>query len=841
MKKLLFSEVLRSISANIDYQNDFVVSGVCTDTRSLNKGDLYIALSGDNYDGNDFIGVAVEKGACAVICGRPANAGIPVIQVSDTLKAFQSLAAYYRTKFDIPVIAVTGSNGKTTTKNMLSAVLSSKYKVYFSDRNYNNEIGLPRSILELDDSHDIAVLEMGMNHLGEIETLSAIAKPTIAVITNIGKAHIGNLSSVENILSAKLEVLTGLVSGGLVVLNGDDPFLTKLELKGYNTALIGTAEDNRFEIRGTDILADKSPSTFTVISGTETYPCTMPAIGKHNVTNALLAICTAQHLGVDIQSSASELRRYTVSPMRLEISEIKGITIIKDYYNSSPESAHAALEILNNYNKNGRKISILSEMNELGVYSFKEHTALAKECAEKTDDVFFIGKSFTAFSDILKRDNRFFNKNENTLLLSALYSLINSEAVNAGDVILIKGSRSYKMEELYELLKTYINGAKSDFSPLPQSTAKLYVDINAVKYNFSQIKNKVGPNVEIMPMVKANAYGSGTDVVANVFRDSRYLAVADTKEAALIRRVLPEANIVIIYQPLPSDIPEIVTRGYIPAVSDLSFAAALNAEAKRQGKTALIHLEVDTGSGRLGIPADKCKSFGEGLKALGNVIPDGIFMHYICADSLDPSDIEFTARQTMLFKQATADMESVTGKIPLKHACSGAAIFNDNADHFDMVRPGYMLYGYYADSFLRERVSLKPALKFTSAVLQIHQFPAGTPISYNRQFTTTRDSLIATVSVGYSDGIFRSLYKKTNEKNGHFVVNGQRAPIVGTICMDLTMIDITDIKGDVGIGTEVAIFDNINVTIEEMAEISGTIGYEVISKIEDKADRVECF
>ena len=397
------------------------------------------------------------------------------------------------------------------------------------------------------------------------------------------------------------------------------------------------------------------------------------------------------------------------------------------------------------------------------------------------------------------------------------------------------------MEEFYEPLKSYINAAMSDSTHLPPSATKLYVDINAVKFNYSQIKKEVGSHVEIMPMVKANAYGCGTDVIANVFRHSKYLAVADVKEAALIRRILPEANIVIIYQPYAGDIEEITAGGYTVSVSNSDFAKKLNDEAGKHGKKIKIHIEVDTGAGRLGLNPCECRNFAQSIKALANIITEGVFMHYACADSFDKSDLEFTKKQTDLFKTAVADIESILGVIPYKHACAGAAIFNQNAAHFNMVRPGYMIYGYYPSEALRGKILLKPVLKFVSVILQIKEYEKGTPISYNRRFVTKRKSRIATVSAGYSDGISRKLFNPKNKKNGCFAVNGQRAPIVGTICMDLTMIDITDIKGDVNVGDEAAIFDNVNVTIEEMAGICGTIGYEIISQIEDKAERVESF
>jgi UDP-N-acetylmuramoyl-tripeptide--D-alanyl-D-alanine ligase len=841
MKEILLSEIIASIGAvTVNFQQDIMVKGVSTDTRSLKSGDIYIALKGELYDGHDFVSIAQAKGACAVVCSRDVNLSLPVLKVKDTLIGLQSLAAYYRTKFHIPIIAVTGSNGKTTTKNMIATVLATKFRVLFTDKNYNNEVGLPKSILELDDSYDVAVFEMGMNHFGEIEDLSEIAQPDIAVITNIGKAHIGNLGSQENILKAKLEILKGLKKNGLVLLNAEDEMLKNVKSGSHEVVFIG-ASNTANGISAANIQADDNPTYFDVNYKGHIYPCTLPVIGKHNVINALFAIFCGIRLGIDIQEAINEIKRYTVSSMRTEVAYVKGITIIKDYYNSSPDSANAALEILANYHSSGKKVAILGEMYELGDFSGSEHYNLAKMCCSyQFDYVFFIGSDYESFKKGMKNGESF-SEHERDAFSKTLKKYVAGGQLSKGDVILIKGSRGVKMEEFYESLKSYINAAMSDPSPLPPSPTKLYVDINAVKFNYSQIKQAVGTQVEILPMVKANAYGCGTEIIANVFRSSKYLAVADIKEAALIRRILPEAQFVIIYQPYAGDIEEIVSSNHIASVSNLDFAEKLNKEAGKQLKRCKIHIEVDTGAGRLGLNIKECSDFAQKIKVFSNLMVEGIFMHYACADSFSDDDLEFTKQQTALFTRAVSDIESILGLIPYKHACAVAAIFNKNAAHFNMVRPGYMLYGYYPGKALRDSVLLKPVLKFVSVILQIKEYDEGIPISYNRKFITGRKSRIATVSAGYSDGISRKLFDPKNSQNGCFVVNGQRAPITGRICMDLTMIDITDIEGDVNVGDEVAIFDNINVTIEEMAEICGTIGYEIISQIEDKADRVESF
>jgi alanine racemase len=369
---------------------------------------------------------------------------------------------------------------------------------------------------------------------------------------------------------------------------------------------------------------------------------------------------------------------------------------------------------------------------------------------------------------------------------------------------------------------------------LPASATRLYVDVAAIKNNFAQIQRAVGENVTLMPMVKANAYGCGAEIVAKALNNCEYLSVADVKEAVLIKRQLTDTKIVIIYQPTKSDINCIIENRFIPAVSDLDFAQELDKQAQIHNLILPVHVEINSGAGRLGVDPDQCAMFFTQIAKYENITIEGIFTHYICADSAEQSDMDFTALQTQIFKQCVTVAEGISGKIKYVHACSGAAIFNSHAEHFNMVRPGYMLYGYYPAAFLRERVELTPALRLSSTIIQIREMQPGTPISYGRTYYTKSTCTIATVSIGYSDGLSRSLSNK-----GCFVVNGQRAPIVGRVCMDLTMIDVTGISGAVNVGDEVDIFDNVTVTVEEIAALSGTIGYEVIAGIEDKADRVE--
>ena len=843
MKKLKLRDIIKNITTDSNYNIDIDVNGVSIDTRTINKGDIFIALKGKIYDGHNFIKVAEQKGACAIISSEKIDSSLPVIMVKDTLKALQQLASYYRHSLEnLKVIAVTGSNGKTTTKNMVSTVLSSKYKVFSTDRNYNNEIGLPMSIFEIDDTYEFAVLEMGMNHLGEIKTLSDIAKPDIAVVTNIGKAHIGNLVSQENILQAKLEITSGLKNNGTLILSSDDKFLKNIKSEKFKVLFVGCNSLSNNYLCATNIESNNNSINFEVEYQNKIFSCSIPVLGKHNVINSLIAICCGEHFGINIENSIKSLQHYLPSPMRCEKSEINGITIIKDYYNSSPESVKCAIEVLSKYKTNGKKIAILGQMSELGLESENEHFNLGDLCKDKKiSHSFFIGKDFKCFENGVETNCTCYNENERIYFLESIRKYIEEKNITSGDIILIKGSRNMKMEEIYECLRSYLNSLNNNINLSTQSDTRLYVDVNAIKFNYSQIQKFVGEKIELLPMVKANAYGAGSNIISNIFQNSTYLAVADIQEANCIKNILPNSNIIIIYQPRFEDIQEIVNMNFIPAISDIDFAKQLDKVARLQNKIIRIHVEVNTGHSRLGIDIENVTKFAQEILKLKNIKVEGIFMHYSSADSYDDSDIEFTNMQTSLFDKAISDFENIYGNVKYKHACAGAALFNQEAKLHNMVRPGYILYGYYPNEEIRKKIILKPSLRLTSTILQIREVDENTPISYNRRFITKRKSKIATVSIGYSDGLPRKLFNIKNKNNGCFIINGQRAPIVGNICMDLTMIDITDIRGNIKVGDEVAIFDNSNVTIEEIADICDTIGYEIISQISDKTPRIEVF
>lgn len=837
MENIYLSDLCSFLNIKFDFPNDFCINNVSTDTRRIQAGDVFIALIGERYDGHDYIQAAIDKGASAlIVCDEySGECAIPVLKVPNTLEALAQIAVCYRKKLNIKIVAVTGSSGKTTTKNMISKLLSAKYQVFSAYKNFNNQIGLPMSIFELTSQHEVAVLELGMNHLGEISELSKIATPDIAVITNIGSAHIGNLGSIENILKTKLEIVDGLDSKeGLLILNSDDKHLCCVDSIPYaNILFAGTDATKQNYVSADSMETLNDGLSFDVVHDGVKTKIFIPIHGNYNINNALLAISCALHMGISVEDIKDRFRYFVNESLRNEEYMFNGVTIVKDYYNATPEAMEAALATLQSYQNVGKKIAVLGEMDELGIFSSKEHRRLGELCREMTDTAFFVGDSYQDFAKGYGESNHVFRTKDELCICLKDYILTGN--ICEKDVILIKGSRSIKMEDVFDNIKKYLSMDYSEdsFKRVPSSAVRLHVDASAMQNNIRKIKNAVSDSVEIMPIIKANAYSCGTDIVGNAFRFCKYLSVADVKEAVILKRIFPDKEIMILYQPDLLDIPAILENNFIVGIGYYEFVEKLNNRASADQKIRL-HVEIDTGAGRLGINPACVREIAEKLKGLENIVVEGLYMHYVCADSTDQGDLEYTEMQTKIFAEAIESFEDVYGNVRFKHACSSAPIFTQKKAHYNMVRPGYMIYRYYPSESLREEITLSPALQLSTRIIQIKTVPPGMAISYGRTFVTKRESVIATVAIGYADGLSRLMSNR-----GFFVVNGQRAPIVGRMCMDLTMLDITDIVGNVNVGDEVYVFDNINITLNDVAAWSDTIGYEVLTRIEDSVERVE--
>ncbi|MCR1933232.1 UDP-N-acetylmuramoyl-tripeptide--D-alanyl-D-alanine ligase [Clostridium tepidum] len=457
MEFIKLEEIIKAVNGELVITGEKdEYNSVSTDTRKIKKGDIFIALKGENFNGNNFVETAIEKGAALCIVSElkfdkeKVNKSSYIVKVKNTNKAILDLAKYYKSKLDIKVVAITGSTGKTSTKDLVAAVLSEKYKVFKTEGNFNNEIGLPLMIFKLDKSYDIAVLEMGMNHLNEIHNMAEAAKPDIAIITNIGISHIENLGSRENILKAKLEVTDFFGNDNVLIINGDNDILSNFESDKYKVYKIGT--EDKFDFNGQNLILEEESIKFDILEqgkiAYKGFKVNVP--GKHNVLNSLIAVACGKILDMDYKDIQNGIKKLEATSMRLDIIKENGFTIINDCYNASPDSMKAAIDVMKNINGK-RTIAILGTMMELGNESYKAHREVSEYAKEKQVDLLFsIGEFNEAYREGFEETNKdnyrsFFNNKEAAIYIKNI--------IRDGDVILVKASRAMKLEEIVEELK----------------------------------------------------------------------------------------------------------------------------------------------------------------------------------------------------------------------------------------------------------------------------------------------------------------------------------------------------------------------------------------------------
>ncbi|MDF2672033.1 MAG: UDP-N-acetylmuramoylalanyl-D-glutamyl-2,6-diaminopimelate/D-alanyl-D-alanyl ligase [Clostridiales bacterium] len=441
MESLKINEIVNCLKGRAkNITKDFEINGVSTDSRNIKKGELFIALIGDSFDGHNFIHEVFKRGAAVAVVSRDIECDYPIIVVNDTLDGLKKIASCYKQKFHIPVIAVTGSTGKTSTKEMIAALLQEKFNVHKTQQNFNNEIGLPHTLFNLNKNHEISVLEMGMNNPGEIQRLADMARPDVCVITNIGTAHIENLGSRENILKAKMEITTYFTSNNVLIINSDDEYLSKINNESYKILRVSINGNGDYNAVNINNLGEYGIEFTVELRGYKhLFKIDLPGI--HNVYNALYAIAIGDIYDVDVEQMKAGILKFNPGKMRMDIIELKdGVKIINDCYNANPDSMKAALDVLSAY-KNNRKIAILGDMYELGSYSEEAHRNTGEYAQDKCDILIAVGDQAVSIYEEGKKhiESYYFKTREEACLnIKCL--------VKPKDVILIKASRRMNME-----------------------------------------------------------------------------------------------------------------------------------------------------------------------------------------------------------------------------------------------------------------------------------------------------------------------------------------------------------------------------------------------------------
>lgn len=452
MQKLTIDDILKATGGTLLCGSTAAeFSEITTDSRKAAEGVLFIPLVGDKFDGHEFIPAAFEMGASVVLTHRDIEPmiGKTIIKVNDTFTALADIARYYKEKYNVPTVAVTGSVGKTTTKDMLHAVLSTKYRTLKTEGNFNNEIGLPLTVFRLEKEHERAVLEMGMSHFGEIEKLASIGKPDVAVITNIGMSHIENLGSQEGIFKAKMEITKLFDENNVLIVNGDDKFLSQTKGKGrYKVVCYGITNPEN-DVYARDIVnMGVNGTTFTAVADGKEYRVEVKAAGEHNVYNALAAICVGREFGVPMENIIEGIKNFKLTAMRMSVEEINGMTLINDCYNASPDSIRAALKVLGSV-EGKRRIAILGDVLEMGDFAPDAHYALGKNVCENAEVLITTGENAAYIAEGAKAEGM---KNVYSFPKTLETCNFVKDFVKAGDAVLIKASRGMHFEEIYNTL-----------------------------------------------------------------------------------------------------------------------------------------------------------------------------------------------------------------------------------------------------------------------------------------------------------------------------------------------------------------------------------------------------
>ena len=796
------------------------IDWLLTDSRSLAFAEttLFFAIRTKLGDGHHYIPELYRRGVRNFVVGNvPANyetdyPDANFLLVVSPLKALQRLAERHREEYDLPIIGVTGSNGKTVVKEWLYQLLSPSMHVTRSPRSYNSQVGVPLSVWLLNEHTQVGVFEAGISQPGEMAALKAIIQPTIGVMTNIGPAHQENFATIQE---KCLEKISLFKDADVIVYCADDAVISEcmaVSLYTGDTIAWSTSNtDATLYIRSITKKADHTDIVYRFL-GVENS-MSIPFTDDASVQDSIhcLAVCLYLHLQpTDIAQRMAQLEPVA---MRLEVMQgVRGCTLINDTYNSDVTSLDIALDFMNRRPEQGNKPKtlILSDILQTGLPTTELYTQVADMIERRgIDRLIGVGPEISAAHALFNVKKVFFPTSD-ALTESGLLDTMSNE------MVLIKGSRKFGFEQITAAVSLRVHETTLD------------VNLEAIAENLNFYRSFMKPETKITCMVKASAYGAGSVEIAKTLQDRGvdYLAVAVADEGADLRRAGITTGIIVM-NPEMTAFNTLFQYDLEPEVYSFKLLDALVHAAEKQGIQGFpVHIKLDTGMHRLGFnPLKDVPQIIERLKRQSAIVPRSVFSHFVGSDS--PDFDEFSARQFQLFDEASQQLQRAFPNKILRHICNSAGIERFPERHLDMVRLGLGLYGI--DPIDNRRLHNVTSLRTT--ILQIRNVPKGDSIGYSRRSFVERDSRIAAIPIGYADGLNRHL----GNRNGYCLVNGQKAPYIGNICMDVCMIDVTGI--DCKEGDTVEIFgDNLPVTV--LSDKLDTIPYEVLTSVSNRVKRV---
>ena len=783
---------------------------VAYDTRMISHGreTVFVALRTANRDGHDFIPEALARGVRHFIVDRPLSApGVQYALVEDTLEALQIWAMQHRQRFSYPVIAITGSNGKTTVKEWLATLLEAEFQLVKSPMSYNSQLGVALSLLQMRPGADLAIIEAGISQRGEMGILAEMIQPDLGIFTHLGPAHADGFASEAEKLAEKALLFAG--ARAILTSSRQPEVIAYLRTLGPPLHTAGEAPDDTLRVCTAQETGQHWQVEVTDSAGTWAWQG--PGGGTASLTNALLAILAARHLGLAPAAIQARLPLLYPVEMRSElITDNPEITLLNDSYNCDPDSVRHALHLLRHTKVQPHRAIILTDIPHQGTQQAAVQRQLLDEALALTPRVYTVGPVFAQMTGPQQR----FETTE------ALLDAVRYEDF-VGTTVLLKGARAFALERVIPLLHRKLNATT------------FQINLRQLGENFRWLKARLPAGTRTMGMVKALAYGSGTwEIAAELAQaGADYLAVAYASEAIELRQAGIDLPIMVM-NPDRSSIEALIRFDIEPEISNLDFLRHyLRAIRLTERARYPIHLKIETGMGRLGFTQAQLPDLVAFIRQHPDLEIVSVLSHLAAAD--DPAEDAFSQQQYARFQAAYAYLQAELGLYAWRHILNTAGVLRFPQWACEMVRLGIGLYGLSPGM---PAPGLQEIGTLRSLISQIQTHPAGSSIGYGRAQVTQRESRIATLPIGYADGIPRSV----GEGRAHFLLHGQRVPTFGRICMDMLMLDVTEVPAAQA-GDEVVLFGRqgaAHLSVADLARAAGTIPYEILVRISPRVRRV---
>ena len=791
-------------------QPNAIIENISIDSRSLQNGTLtlFFALVGPNNDAHDYIEELIEKGVLNFVVTHVPEAlknKANFLVVENTLEALQQFAAHYRSLFNFPIIGITGSNGKTIVKEWLNFLLSPDYNIIRSPKSYNSQVGVPLSIVSINENHNLGIFEAGISQIDEMEKLETIIKPTIGILTNIGSAHDEGFANIGEKIKEKLKLFANAT---VLIYNKNktiDAFINP-KVKTFSWS----CKDENADV----FIAKKSILDKTVLQikqADKSFEIKIPFQDDASIENAIQCMMVLLYFGYDYKTIEQRMELLFPVEMRLKVKNgINNTTLIDDSYSSDFQSLKIALDFLESQKQYKKKTLILSDIFQSGLDNEELYSSVSQlVISNKINRVIGIGETISRFK------NKFLNcivyKNTDEFLVAI-------DTLEFGnETILIKGARHFQFEKIVSLLEEKTH------------ETVLEINLNAISHNLNFYKSKLKPKTKMMVMVKAFGYGNGGYEIAKLLEHHNvdYLGVAFADEGISLKSAGIKLPIMVL-NPESTSFSAIIQHHLEPEIYSMKgLNAFLKIAEQKKLKNFPLHIKLDTGMHRLGFEEENLPDLIATLKENKCVQVKSILSHMATSDDLE--NRAFALTQIDLFEKLSATLISALKIKPIRHILNTSGISNFPQAQYDMVRLGIGIYGISNDP--EEQPYLENVGTLKSIISQIRTIDSGESVGYGRRFVAHKTMKIATIPIGYADGISRHWGNGV----GFVSIDNHKATIVGSICMDMLMVDVTEIKCNEG--DSVMIFGE-NPTVSFIAEKLQTIPYEVLTSVSQRVKRV---